>query len=159
MTVNRGKVLLDMFHLRAFGNDAVATTPAPCQCHLSRRAAFFCRDRKHVDVGEEMRRVTLDGHVRRVRVGKRRVCSDLDPECFMPIYPVGLWEVGVAFELMDRGLYGGVLNELAELSRREVGDTNVAYFVSHVHFLHPMPGLRGLVSLCVAGAGEGFTSI
>ena len=52
-------------------------------------------------------------------------------------------------ELVNSGLDGGLMEELFQLMRREVGDANVANFAGVEELLHGEPGLRNIVSMLV----------
>ena len=60
----------------------------------------------------------------------------------MPLYKVDLLEVGVELELVDGGLDGCLIKELAQLVGREVGDSNVSDFAGAQELFHGKPGLR-----------------
>ena len=65
---------------------------------------------------------------------------------FVPLYEVGLLEIGMELELVDSWLDRGLMEELFQLMRREVGDANVANFASVEEPLHGEPGLRNIVN-------------
>ena len=65
---------------------------------------------------------------------------------FVPLYKVELLEIGMQLELVNSGLDGGLMEELFQLMRGEVGNANVANFASGEKPLHGEPGLRDIVS-------------
>ena len=60
----------------------------------------------------------------------------------MPLHKVDLLEVGVKLELVDSGLHGGLIKELFQLMRGEVGDANMADFAGVEQLFHSEPGLH-----------------
>ena len=65
---------------------------------------------------------------------------------FVPLYEIDLLEIGMELELVNGGLDGGLMEELFQLMRGEVGNANVANFAGVEKPLHAEPGLRNIVS-------------
>ena len=65
---------------------------------------------------------------------------------FVPLYEIGLLEIGMELELVNSGFDRGLMEELFQLVRGEVGNANVANFAGVEELLHGEPGLRNIVS-------------